>query len=199
MFLPPVANRAAADKRAAELKAAGLKDVLVVDGGPQRFAISLGAFRTEDAAKAQLAELAKKGVAGAKVGPRSRSCCRRCSSCAIRSSPSSPGCASSRPRIPAADTEDRRLREDGVTARPHGRAWLAADAAIRARRRGLALARALFVEYAQWLKVDLCFQGFDGELATLPGAYAPPRGRLLLAGAPGDAFGCIALRPLSAG
>lgn len=60
----------------------------------------------------------------------------------------------------------------------------------------IALARALFVEYAQWLDVDLCFQGFDRELATLPGAYARPRGRLLLAGEPGDAFGCVALRPL---
>jgi GNAT superfamily N-acetyltransferase len=58
------------------------------------------------------------------------------------------------------------------------------------------LARALFVEYAHWLKVDLCFQGFPRELATLPGAYAPPFGRLLLAGSPGQAFGCIALRPL---
>jgi GNAT superfamily N-acetyltransferase len=62
----------------------------------------------------------------------------------------------------------------------------------------IALARALFVEYAQWLAVDLCFQGFADELATLPGAYARPRGRLLLAGPPGQAFGCIALRPLAA-
>ena len=57
-------------------------------------------------------------------------------------------------------------------------------------------ARALFVEYAQWLKVDLCFQGFTEELKALPGAYAPPRGRLLLAGTTDDAFACIALRPL---
>jgi putative acetyltransferase len=57
-------------------------------------------------------------------------------------------------------------------------------------------ARALFEEYAAWLAVDLTFQGFADELATLPGAYAPPAGRLLLAGPRGGAVGCIALRPL---
>jgi GNAT superfamily N-acetyltransferase len=62
--------------------------------------------------------------------------------------------------------------------------------------RDFELARALFVEYAQWLKVDLCFQGFEEELAALPGVYAPPRGRLLLAGTPDTAFACVALRPL---
>jgi len=73
-----------------------------------------------------------------------------------------------------------------------------AAAAIRHARGSLdvALARSLFEEYARWLDEDLCFQGFAQELATLPGAYAPPRGRLLLAGPAGDAFGCVALRPL---
>jgi GNAT superfamily N-acetyltransferase len=62
----------------------------------------------------------------------------------------------------------------------------------------VAHARRLFEAYAVWLAVDLCFQNFEEELATLPGAYAPPRGRLLLAGSEGDAFGCVALRPLDA-
>ncbi len=70
VFVPPLASKAAADKRAAELRAAGLKDVFVLDGGAQRFAISLGAFRTEDAANAYLAELAKQAIAGVRAGPR---------------------------------------------------------------------------------------------------------------------------------
>jgi hypothetical protein len=60
--------------------------------------------------------------------------------------------------------------------------------------RDLELARELFAEYASTLPIDLAFQGFDEELATLPGRYAPPRGRLFLAGPPGEAVGCIALR-----
>ena len=60
-----------------------------------------------------------------------------------------------------------------------------------------AQARELFEEYAAWLAIDLCFQGFAEELATLPGAYAPPRGMLMLAGPSVAALGCIALRPLA--
>jgi putative acetyltransferase len=53
--------------------------------------------------------------------------------------------------------------------------------------------RELFLEYAQALGVNLCFQSFDQELAGLPGHYAPPHGRLLLAEYEGQLAGCAAL------
>lgn len=56
---------------------------------------------------------------------------------------------------------------------------------------------ARFQEYAAWLKVDLCFQGFERELAELPGEYAVPRGRLLVACDGPEVVGCAALRPLA--
>ena len=57
--------------------------------------------------------------------------------------------------------------------------------------------RTLFVEYAESLDFSLCFQGFDDELAGLPGKYAPPAGRIWLAeAADGALAGCVAIRPI---
>lgn len=57
----------------------------------------------------------------------------------------------------------------------------------------------LFGAYAEELAVDLCFQGFQQEIAALPGKYAPPDGSLLLATEDGQPVGCVALRPLADG
>jgi len=60
-------------------------------------------------------------------------------------------------------------------------------------------ARALFREYEAWLNLDLCFQGFEAELAGLPGKYVKPDGRLFLAYADKNLAGCIALRKIEDG
>lgn len=60
-------------------------------------------------------------------------------------------------------------------------------------------ARELFEEYAKWLGLNLCFQNFDQELAELPGSYAPPNGRLLLAVENDQIAGCVALRRIGEG
>jgi GNAT superfamily N-acetyltransferase len=57
--------------------------------------------------------------------------------------------------------------------------------------------REVFRDYASTLQVDLCFQGFEQELAELPGDYAEPAGALLLALIDGEVAGCGAMRPLT--
>lgn len=59
----------------------------------------------------------------------------------------------------------------------------------------MSTARELMREYEASLKINLCFQNFEEELRNLPGKYAPPAGRLLLAEDEGRAAGMIALRP----
>ncbi len=63
----------------------------------------------------------------------------------------------------------------------------------------MATLRALVLEYRDWLQVDLCFQDSEAELASLPGAYAPPKGGLWLAYVDGELAGCIGFRPHEGG
>lgn len=60
-------------------------------------------------------------------------------------------------------------------------------------------ARELFVEYVSSLGIDLSFQCFDDEVESLPGAYVPPSGSILLAEFEGQLAGCVAMRPLAGG
>ncbi len=55
--------------------------------------------------------------------------------------------------------------------------------------------RTLFTEYRAELAVEPCLRSFDAEIAALPGTYAPPAGKLLLANVVGQPVGCIGLRP----
>lgn len=62
----------------------------------------------------------------------------------------------------------------------------------------IAFIRELFLEYAQSLGFSLCFQGFDQELASLPGDYSSPEGRLILATSNTRPIGCVALHKITA-
>lgn len=56
--------------------------------------------------------------------------------------------------------------------------------------------KAIFLEYAASLDIDLCFQNFQQELDTLPGKYSPPEGAIILAKSGDKAAGCVALRKI---
>jgi hypothetical protein len=70
VYLPAAPSRAEAERRATDLRSRGIGDVSVIDAGPQRNMVSLGAFHTEDAANARLADIVKIGVGNARAGPR---------------------------------------------------------------------------------------------------------------------------------
>ncbi|MEQ8604596.1 MAG: GNAT family N-acetyltransferase [Marivibrio sp.] len=61
---------------------------------------------------------------------------------------------------------------------------------------GLIFLKTLFVEYAEALEYDVCFEAFDRELEGLPGPYTPPKGGLWIARVDGAIAGCVALRPV---
>jgi GNAT superfamily N-acetyltransferase len=63
----------------------------------------------------------------------------------------------------------------------------------------IAETKLLFREYEKWLNVSLCFQGFEEEVATLPGKYTPPDGRLYIVKSNETYLGCIGLRKIEEG
>lgn len=70
VHIPPLANKATAEKKAQELKTLGVSDYFVVQDGPVRHAISLGVFSSEKGGKERLAELQAQGVRSARLGIR---------------------------------------------------------------------------------------------------------------------------------
>ncbi len=59
--------------------------------------------------------------------------------------------------------------------------------------------REIFIEYAEFLQVDLCFQNFEKELQTLHEVYSPPKGCIILANEDEQIIGCVALKPIEEG
>jgi len=73
VYVPPLPSKPAAEKRVAEMRNLGLKDFFIVSDGPQRNAISLGVFKTEEGANKFLDSVREKGVTTAKTGERTQS------------------------------------------------------------------------------------------------------------------------------
>ena len=66
---------------------------------------------------------------------------------------------------------------------------------VEAKEKDMLRVRDLFLEYQKWLGIDLCFQGFEKELANLPGCYAAPNGVILVAIKDRIIVGCVCIRP----
>ena len=92
--------------------------------------------------------------------------------------------------------ETRNFQDDDKAAHPSSAATKISILQVETEAQ-IEQARELFLEYAQSLGFSLCFQSFDKELAELPGDYAPPHGRLLLAAYENNLAGCVALHPVS--
>ena len=73
VFIPPLPTRQAAEKKVGELRALGLTDFYILNDGPQKNAISLGMFKTEEAANKYHDSIRPRGVNSARVGPRAQS------------------------------------------------------------------------------------------------------------------------------
>jgi len=72
VYVPPLPSKPAAERRVAELRTIGLKDFFILNDGPERNAISLGVFKTEDAAARFLDTIKEKGVKNARSGARTQ-------------------------------------------------------------------------------------------------------------------------------
>ncbi len=93
--------------------------------------------------------------------------------------------------------------EEGLQGDASGWGWgpnrqLPTMKIIKATEKDMPKVRELFREYQEWLGVDFCFQNFEEELATLPGAYAQPTGVIFLATETNDITGCVGIRPTAA-
>ena len=95
VFIPPLPNRQAADRKVGELRALGLTDYYILNDGPQKNAISLGIFKSEEAANSYHQSIRTRGVNSARVGPRAQPVSRRPCSCSAIRSPRRPTTSSS--------------------------------------------------------------------------------------------------------
>lgn len=72
VYVPPLPSKVAAERKVTELRTQGLKDFFILSDGPQKFAISLGVFKTEDTANKFLDSVKSLGVKTAKSGVRAQ-------------------------------------------------------------------------------------------------------------------------------